>query len=196
MTTFRPLSSKPTRRWVAVLFAATVTACGGGGDGAVVDPPVAVDPVPVPAPGPSPTPAPGPSPAPAPSGDRVARISYDYDNNGAVDATSEITYNAAGLPIQDRYVYTGDGVPDATNLRGTVNAVFTSTYDSAGRLLTEDDSWADSTSSREALTYDAAGTSRASQPMKALTVPSTVLKHRPGKPLCAAPSRPRCCCRP
>lgn len=67
---------------------------------------------------------------------RVTRVDYDYDNNGMLDATDTISYDANGHVTQTSYHYSDDGMPDLLNLRdtGTTQETGTLTYDSAGNI--------------------------------------------------------------
>ncbi len=89
---------------------------------------------------------------------RVARVRYDFDNNGVFEGTREYEYDTNGRIVQERYTYVDDGTPDIS-LAGTLsNSVgldpldetVTYAYDADGRLQT----WTGRTSeTRQTLTY-------------------------------------------
>ena len=65
---------------------------------------------------------------------RPVVISYDYDKNGQADATTTLTYDVAGRVTKDIYQYTSDGVPDKFVLINETRVVTDITYDSQGRV--------------------------------------------------------------
>ncbi|HHJ16662.1 MAG TPA: hypothetical protein ENJ80_08200 [Gammaproteobacteria bacterium] len=67
---------------------------------------------------------------------RVTRVDYDYDNNGTVDATDAISYDANGRVNLTTYLYSDDGTPDILNLRdsGTIEESNSFAYDSDGNV--------------------------------------------------------------
>lgn len=71
---------------------------------------------------------------------RLTGVAYDFDNNGTPDATTTITYDASGHPIDVVYTYTDDGTPDAFNTEDDDAASETTVlgYDANDRLITSD----------------------------------------------------------
>ncbi len=69
---------------------------------------------------------------------RLTSIDYDYDNNGTVDATSVLSYDAAGVPTGFTYDYVGDGTPDlfVTEDDEAQSEIATYLFDASG-LLTD-----------------------------------------------------------
>jgi len=67
---------------------------------------------------------------------RITRVDYDYDNNGVIDATDTISYDADGRVSLASYGYNDDGTPDILNLRdaSVVQETNTFTYDSDGNV--------------------------------------------------------------
>ena len=77
---------------------------------------------------------------------RVARMLYDFDNNGTPEGVRVATYDAAGRIVQETYTYTDDGTPDADfrtfclvcieGIDDTISGTVTYTYDAQGQLST------------------------------------------------------------
>jgi len=67
---------------------------------------------------------------------RITRVDYDYDNNGVVDATDDIAYDADGRVNLTSYFYNDDGTADLLNLRDDSVTQETNafTYDSDGNV--------------------------------------------------------------
>jgi hypothetical protein len=75
---------------------------------------------------------------------RVARMRYDYDNNGTFEGLSEFLYDTSGRLTQERYTYIDDG-DDDLHIAGTLQSYLgredldnttTYTYDADGRVET------------------------------------------------------------
>ena len=72
---------------------------------------------------------------------RVARLLYDFDNNGIFEGEAQFTYDATGRVILENYVYTDDSAPD-TDFRtftiggSTENMTTSYSYDANGLLET------------------------------------------------------------
>lgn len=78
-------------------------------------------------------------------GRRVAKMIYDWDNNGITDAVRTYSYDASGRLVREEYVYVGDGTPDAdlfsagmtlTNGTDVEDESIEYGYDALGRLVT------------------------------------------------------------
>ncbi len=70
---------------------------------------------------------------------RVARLRYDFDANGAVEGELVVTYDTAGRLATETYTYTDDGTPDTAFGSFSIGAAqqnFANTYhyDANGRL--------------------------------------------------------------
>lgn len=76
---------------------------------------------------------------------RVKRVDFDLDNNGVIDAYTEISYDDSGRHMGSLYRYQGDSFPDATSVAGSLavgipdpgmsEITSISQYDTVGRLL-------------------------------------------------------------
>ncbi len=102
------------------ILAGILSACGGGGGGGNGNN----------NPGPG-----GNTPPPTNTIMRPVVIEFDYDNNGTVDATSTLSYDAQGRLTLEEYVNTGDGTPDQFDLYDHPQVTNEYSYNADGRLL-------------------------------------------------------------
>lgn len=79
---------------------------------------------------------PGPGPVTQGFTQRPYRVEADFDNNGLVDAASDIMYTPDGKLLQQLYMVSGDGTPDLFQFAPDVGFQSDITYHPSGELAT------------------------------------------------------------